>query len=135
MTTKKKILAFVTILVLTTLANFLIHAVLLQGVYQQNANLMRSPQDGQTHAPFLLVGFLFFAVAFVWLYPHTGTGGAWLMQGFRYGVAIWLLAAVSRYFIYYAIQPWPINTVVLQIAYELVMMLVLGEALAFVASR
>jgi hypothetical protein len=135
MTTKKTILAFVTILVLTALANFLIHAVLLHGVYQENANLMRSPQDGQAHAPFLLVGFLFFAVAFVWLYPHAGNGGAWPRHGLRYGVAVWLLASVSRYVIYYAIQPWPINTVVLQIVYEFVMMLVLGEALAFVASR
>jgi hypothetical protein len=135
MSLKKTILAFVTILILTALANFVIHAVLLQGVYQQNANLMRTPQDGQTHAPLLLVGFLFFALAFVWLYPHASTGGAWPMQGFRYGVAIWLLAAVSRYFIYYAIQPWPIHTVLLQIGYEFVMMLVLGEALAFVASR
>lgn len=64
MTMKKKILAFVVVLVLTTLTNFLIHVVLLQGVYQQNANLMRPPQD-QSHAHFLLVGFFFFAVAFV----------------------------------------------------------------------
>jgi len=134
LTMKKKILAFVVILVLTTLTNFLVHAVLLQGVYQQNANLMRPPQD-QSHAPFLLVGFFFFALAFVWLYPNRTTGGQWPIHGLRYGVAVWLLAAVSRYFIYYAIQPWPINTVLLQIAYEFVMMLILGEALAFVASR
>lgn len=135
MTSKKTILAFVVILVLTAVANFLIHAILLQGVYQQSAALMRNPEDGQAHAPFLLVGFFFFAVAFVWLYPRTPAGGAWMVHGLRYGIAVWFIATVSRYSIYYAIQPWPFSTVLLQLAYELVATLLMGEVLAFVASR
>jgi hypothetical protein len=135
MTLKKTILGFVVVLVLSAVTNFLIHAILLQGVYQQSAALMRSPADGQSHAPFLLVGFFFFSVAFVRLYPQTTAGGAWMAQGLRYGVTVWLIATVSRYFIYYAIQPWPFSTVLLQLAYELVAMLLMGEALAFVASR
>lgn len=135
MTFKKSILAFVLIFVLTAAANFLIHAILLQGVYRQSAALMRNPGDGGAHAPFLLVGFFFFAVAFVWLYPRTSAGGAWMMQGLRYGIAFWFVATVSRYFIYYAIQPWPFSTVLLQLAYELVATLLMGEVLAFVASR
>ena len=120
---------------MTAATNFLIHAILLQGVYQQSAGLMRSEADGQAHAPFLLVGFFFFAVAFVWLYPGASVGGAWMMQGLRYGIAVWFIATVSRYFIYYAIQPWPFGTVLLQLAYELVATLLMGEALAFLASR
>jgi hypothetical protein len=135
MTLKKTILAFVVIFVLTAATNFLIHAILLQSAYEQSAGLIRSPEDGQKHMPFLLVAFFFFAVAFVWLYPRTSPGGAWTMQGLRYGIAVWLIATVSRYFIYYAIQPWPFSTVLLQLAYEFVATVLMGEALAFVASR
>lgn len=133
MTLKKTFLAFLMIFVLTAATNFLIHAILLQGVYQQSANLLRGPQDGQAHALFLLIGFFFFAVAFVWLYPRSSSGGGWMMQGLRYGIAVWFMATVSRYLIYYAIQPWPFNTVLLQLGYEFVATLLMAEALAFVA--
>jgi len=133
MTLKKTILAFVLIFVLTTLTNFLIHGILLQGPYQQNANLLRGPEDGQAHALFLLIGFFFFAVAFVWLYPRITAGDGWMMQGLRYGIAVWFIATVSRYLIYYAIQPWPFSTVLLQLGYELMATLLMAEALAFVA--
>jgi hypothetical protein len=135
MTLKKNILAFVLIFVLTTVTNFLIHGLLLQGPYQQSSNLLRGPEDGQAHALFLLIGFLFFSVAFVWLYPRTPAGGAWMMQGLRYGIAVWFIATVSRYLIYYAIQPWPFSTVFLQLGYELVATLLMAEALAFVGRR
>jgi Protein of unknown function (DUF1761) len=135
MTWKRTSLAFVLIFVLTAVTNFLIHGMLLQGVYQQSAGLMREPQDGQSHAPFLLVAFFVFSIAFVWLYPQSTSSGSWMMHGLRYGVAVWLIATVSRYFIYYAIQPWPFSTVLLQLGYELVATLLLGVVLAFVASR
>jgi hypothetical protein len=133
MTLKRTILAFVTVFVLASLANFLIHAILLAGAYQQNPGLLREARDGQAHAPFLLVAFFFFALAFVWMYPQAAAGGSWLGQGVRYGVAVWLIASVSRYFIYYAIQPWPFSTVLLQLLYELGMMLILGGVLALLA--
>jgi hypothetical protein len=135
MSWKKTVVAFALIFVLTAATNFLIHAILLQGVYQQNAGLMRTPQDGAAHAPFLLVAFFFFSVAFVWLYPASKAGVSWVRQGLRYGIAVWLIVTVSRYFIYYAIQPWPFSTVLLQLAYELVATLLMGEVLAFVAKN
>lgn len=133
MTWNRTFVAFVLVFVLTATTNFLIHAILLQGVYQQSAGLMRSPQDGAAHAPFLMVAFFSFSLAFVWLYPPSRAGASWMMQGLRYGVAVWMIVTVSRYFIYYAIQPWPFTTVLLQLASELVATLLLGEVLAFVA--
>jgi hypothetical protein len=135
MSWKKTVVAFVLILILTAVSNFLIHAILLQGVYQRSASLMRSPQDGATHAPFLMVAFFFLSVAFVWLYPTTSTESSWVAQGLRYGVAVWMMVTVSRYFIYYAIQPWPFSTILLQLTFELVATLLLAEVLAFVAKK
>jgi hypothetical protein len=75
MTMKKTVLVFALIFVLTAAANFVIHGILLQGVYQQSSALFRTPADGQAHALFLLVGFFFFAAAFVRLYPRNSAGG------------------------------------------------------------
>ena len=55
------------------------------------------------------------------------------MKGLRYGVALWVIVTISRYLIHYAIQPWPLSSVLLRLAYELVATLLLGEVLDFVA--
>ena len=52
------------------------------------------------------------------------------MQGLRYGVAIWVIATVSYYMIYYAVQPWPATVVAAQIGLELVSTLLLSVVLA-----
>ena len=54
------------------------------------------------------------------------------MDGIRYSLAVWLIATVSRYSIYYAIQPWPSSTVWMQIGYELVLTLILGAVIRFI---
>ena len=51
-------------------------------------------------------------------------------QGLRYGLAVWLVASVSRYLTYFAIQPLPGGIVAMQIGLELVMMLLLGIVIA-----
>src|ERR1700733_12955657 len=103
---KRAALAFVVCLVIYTMANFVIHAVILQPLYQQTPQLLRAPQDGAAHMPFLLIGFVIFTLAFVWIFGRGIEAKGWLGQGLRYGVAIWLIATVSRYLIYFAIQPW-----------------------------
>lgn len=127
---KRIVLAFVVSLVIYTMSNFVIHAVVLQPLYQQTPQLLRSPQDGATHMPFLLVGFVVFTLAFVWIYGRGVEAKGWLGQGLRYGLAIWLIASVSRYLIYYAIQPWSATVVAAQIGLELVATLLVSVALA-----
>ncbi|MEP6642851.1 MAG: hypothetical protein ABJA69_00030 [Acidobacteriaceae bacterium] len=128
---KKFLLAFVTVFVLTAGLNFVVHGVLLKSLYQQSPQLGRAPDDAASYAPFLMVGFFFFTLGFVWIYARGIEAKPWIGQGLRYGLAVWLIAAVSRYFIYYAIQPWPLQVVVVQIAYELGMLLLLGVAVAW----
>ena len=127
---KRGILAYVVCLVLYTLSNFVIHAVLLQPLYQRTPQLSRQPQDAAAHAPFLLLSFVLFTLAFVWIYAQGVEAKGWLGQGIRYGLAIWVIASLSRYLIYYAIQPWPTTVVAAQIGLELVTTLLVSVVLA-----
>jgi hypothetical protein len=129
---KKFLAAFAVVLVLSALLNFVIHGVLLKPWYQQSAQLMRGEADAGAHTMFLMVGFFFFSLGFVWIYARGVEAKPWAGQGIRYGIAVWLIATVSRYSIYYAIQPWPAHVVLLQIGYELAMTLVLGLGVAVV---
>jgi hypothetical protein len=131
-TMKKFLAAFGIVFVLSTLLNFVIHGVLLKPLYQQSSQLMRDELDASSHAMFLMVGFFFFSLGFVWIYAHGIQDKPWVGQGLRYGLAIWLIASVSRYSIYYAIQPWPAHVVLQQIGYELVLTLLLGLGVAVV---
>lgn len=126
MTFRKLVLAFIAVFVLSSVLSFLIHGLLLQGSYHQTPQLIREQQDASAHAPFLLLGFAVFALGFVWIYGKGVENKPWFGQGIRYGLVAWLVATVSRYLIYYAIQPWPAKVVAMQIGLELVMMLMLG---------
>jgi hypothetical protein len=130
MNVKRMAIAFVAVFVFVSLANFVIHGVLLQPHYAQTPQLMRTPADGQAHAPFLMLAFFFFSLAFVWIYVQGVNARPWLGQGIRYGLAVWVLTSVSEYIVYYAIQPWPTHVVCMQIAYELVMNVVAGMLVA-----
>jgi hypothetical protein len=46
-----------------------------------------------------------------------------------------VLLVVSTYLIYYAVQPWPTNVVIKQIAFDSIVMLFLGLAAAGINSE
>lgn len=129
MNMKKFIIAFIAVLVFVSLANFLIHGVLLKPYYAQTS-LMRGEVDGAAHAPFLGLAFLFFSLGFVWIYAQGVNSKPFVGQGIRFGLAVWMITSVAEYIVYYAVQPWPGNIVCMQIGYELVMNLVAGVIVA-----
>ena len=58
--------------------------------------------------PALLVANLCFAIALVWLYAHLELRTMhWVWAGLQFGVAIWLLWALSTFLIDYAGKPIP----------------------------
>lgn len=123
-------LTIIVVFVVLTALSYVIHGVLLQPLYQQSPQMLRAQQDAPSHFPFMLLAFLVFSVAFVWIYSRGLEAKPWLGQGLRYGLAMWLIASVSRYLIYFAVQPWSGSVVALQIGLELIMMLLLGITVA-----
>ena len=127
---KKFLLGSLAVFLVCSTLNFVIHGVLLQSTYQQTPQLLRGEQDAQQHFPFMLLSFLVFSLAFVWIYARGVESRPWIGQGLRYGLAAWLIVSVTRYLTYFAIQPWPGSVVAMQIGLELVMMLLLGILVA-----
>ncbi|HLG42191.1 MAG TPA: DUF1761 family protein [Planctomycetota bacterium] len=114
--------------VLNAVTSFLIHAVLLHGDYAQHPALLRTQEESQAYFPFMLLNFLAFSVAFVWIYAFGVQAKPWLGQGLRFGLLVWLMTSVTTYLTYYAVQPWPGALVAKQIGYELARTLALGVA-------
>ncbi|HET9178718.1 MAG TPA: hypothetical protein VFQ24_10225 [Terriglobia bacterium] len=123
---KRMWLTIIVVFLVFTALSYVIHGVLLQPLYQQSPLMLRTQQDAQSHFPFMLLAFLVFSVAFVWIYSRGLEPKPWLGQGLRYGAAVWLIASVSRYLIYFAVQPWSGSVMALQIGLELIMMLLVG---------
>ena len=127
---KRFALALVVVLILNNIAGFVIHGMLLQADYAQYPNLLRTQEDANAHFQWMLLNFLVFSVAFVWIYANGVEDKPWVGQGLRFGVAVWLLTSVANFLTYYAVQPWGGEVVVKQILYELPRALVLGLAAA-----
>ena len=131
MTWAKFLLASLAVFIASSLFNFAIHGFILQPEYRTYPGLLRDLADGQSHTLYLILSFLIFSPAFVWMYSRGVSSAPWVGQGVRYAIAIWFIATVSRYLTYYAIQPWSAGTVLRQIVYELPMMIVLGLIVAW----
>ena len=127
---KRMGLTIIAVFLVFTALSYVNHGLLLQPLYQQTPQLLRIAEDAQSYFPFMLLAFLLFSIAFVWIYSRGLEAKPWLGQGLRYGLAMWLIASVSRYLIYFAIEPWSGSVVALQIGLELIMMLLLGNTVA-----
>jgi len=130
---KRFVPAFVAVFVLTAIASFVIHGMLLHADYSQYPNLLRTETDANQHAVFLLAAFAVFAFAFVlvwavWVPAYSSP----LRAGLFYGMVMWLVESVNHYFINYAVQPWQGDLVVKQMGYEFVWMAAAGMATALI---
>jgi hypothetical protein len=94
-------------------------------------SLFRSPEDSQPFFPLMVVAHIFLSGAFVWIYSRGVEAKPWLAQGVRFGVAVAFLTVIPTYIIYYVVQPMPGATVVKQIVFDGILMLLLGAVVAF----
>lgn len=132
---KRFLIAWVVVFVLWFLGSFLIHGVLLHDDYAKLANLFRTEADSQQYFVWMLAAHVIMAGAFVWIYSRGVEATPWAGQGVRYGIAIALLAVVPTYLIYYVVQPMPAATVVKQIVFDTILVVVLGLVVAFLYKR
>ena len=93
--------------------------------------LFRSEADAQQHFPFMILAHVLLAGAFTWIYIRGHEAKPWLAQGLRFGFAVALLTVIPTYIIYYVVQPIPGMTVVKQIIFDSIVLLVLGAVAAY----
>jgi hypothetical protein len=126
----KFLIAWLVIFILSMLGGFAVHGQLLADEYLATG-LMRPVEEQQQYFVWMIIAHLVMAAAFVWIYQRGREAKPWLGQGLRFGLAVALLMCVPIYLIYYCVQPMPGMMVLRQIAYDTIMLLVLGGVVAF----
>ena len=133
MNTKRWLLASVAVFVVLAVLDFIIHAVLLQGLYQQTASLWRPMADMQRLMGIFWAGYRVFAAFFVVIYsqgyekdkPRLG-------QGFRFGLYVGAMLSVLHGFGWYVILPIPLALSVSWFVATLVESIAMGVAAGLV---
>jgi hypothetical protein len=128
---KKFIIAWIVLFVAWFLGSFVIHGVLLRADYMQLTSLFRAEGDQQKYFPLMILAHVILSAAFVWIYTRGAEAKPWMAQGLRFGVAVALLTSAPTYMIYFVIQPMPGDVVIRQIAFDAVLMVILGTIVAW----
>ena len=128
---RKFAIAWLVTFVVWMLGSFMVHGLLLHDDYSRLPNLFRPEADAQQYFPLMLLAHVIMSGALVWIYARGAEAKPWLGQGVRYGFVIALLTVVPTDTIYYVVQPMPGATVVKQIVFDGVLLLVLGAVVAF----
>jgi hypothetical protein len=129
---KKFFIAWILLFLVWMAGSFAVHGALLHDDYTRLSNLFRSEADAQRYFPWMIVAHVILSGAFVWIYSRGVEATPWLPQGLRFGLAVALLTIVPTYMIYYVVQPMPGMTVVKQIVFDGILMLILGVVVAFI---
>ena len=128
---KRFFLSWLVLFVTWMAGSYVVHGVLLGPEYAKLTNLFRTPADSQQYFPLMILAHVIMAGALAWIYARGVEPGPWLPQGIRFGVAVALLTAVPWYLIYYVVQPMPGMHVVKQIAFDSILLVILGMVAAF----
>jgi len=118
---KKFVTAVVAAFVLITAFGYLLHGYLLSDAYSHLPNLMRNPDDGMKHMPYIFVGQFITAAALVWIYERGRQDKPWMGQGVRFGIAMAAFGPAARFLIMWAVQQEP---------HQLALHQILGESAA-----
>ena len=126
---KKFLVAWIVLFVLYLAFGMLIHGVILGDDYMATG-LMRPEAEAQNLMHLMILAHVLMAGAFTWIYARGVENKPWLGQGLRFGLAVAVLFT-PIYIIYYVVQPTPGVLAVRQIAYDTILTLILGAAVAF----
>jgi hypothetical protein len=125
-------IAWIVIFIAWMAGSFVVHGVLLHDDYARLPSLFRPEAEAQHYLPLMILAHVILSGALVWIYSRGVEASPWLPQGIRFGLAVALLTVVPTYTIYYVVQPMPGMTVVKQIVFDGILMLILGLVAAFI---
>ncbi len=111
--------------------DFGVHGGWLAGEYRALASLYRPEAEQMQFMPWMLGAHVIMAGAVAWIYARGQTAAPWMGQGARFGIAAGLLTS-APYLTYYSVQPLPMGLVMNQFVGNLVVMVLVGMATAFV---
>jgi hypothetical protein len=130
---KKIVTASIVVFALFLIMDYVLHGILLGGLYAETAALWRPALDQQELLWIIASVDAAIACLFVWLYRKGWEAGkAWLGQGIRFGLAVGLIFSLPMGFSMYAMMPVPFSLGLGWFAGALVEFVVAGIAAAFV---
>jgi hypothetical protein len=129
---KRFLIAWIVVFVVWICGSFVVHGMLLHDDYAALTNLFRTEADSQQRFAWMILAHVIMSGAFAWIYARGVESAPWAGQGLRFGIAVALLTVVPTYLIYYVVQPMPAATVVKQIVFDSILVIVLGLVVAFI---
>jgi len=127
---QKLIVAWIAVFVVWMGGSFLVHGMILHSEYANLPGLMRTEADANARFQWMIAAHAVLSAAFVWIYSRGVEDKPALPQGMRFGLAVALVSNVPIYLIHYVVQPMPGMLVFEQMAYGVVLMVVLGVVAA-----
>jgi hypothetical protein len=127
---KKFFIAWFVLFIIFMAGGILVHGVLLADEYTATG-LMRPEAEQEGFMAWMILAHVLMAGAFTWIYARGVEAKPWIGQGLRFGLALALFSSIPTYLIYYCVQPLPEMLVVRQIAYDTILLLILGAVVAF----
>ena len=128
---KKFFISWLILFVCWMAGSFVVHGALLHADYKALHGLFRPEEDAQVFFPLMVVAHVFLSGALVWIYSRGVEAKPWLAQGLRFAIAVAFHTVIPTYIIYYVVQPMPGATVVKQLIFDGILMLLLGVIVAF----
>lgn len=112
---------------------FVVHGTLLGEHYGQLPTLYRTMEDSQNYFGYMIAGHILIAIGLTWIYRMGHKPDQpWLGQGVRFGLAVAVLSTIPMYLIYHAVQNSPLDLAMMQIAYDVPAVVVMGIIAAFI---
>ena len=111
MNTSRYLIGSIAVFILVMVLEFILHAVILGGIYSDNLQLLRPQSESSAMVPWMTIGFLIlsFGFCFIFLKGYEGKG---IVEGLRYGLYIGVTFAVSTALIHYSVFPYPVSWVI-----------------------
>lgn len=150
MNIKRFCIAVIVVFVLLLITDFIIHGVILSGLYKPytagptqvmfGLSLFMDPSgQGRSykwafHIAIYVAEFIF-AFFFTYIFTRGVEGKPWLTEGFRYGVVIWALAVLSNYLGQYSWSQMPGKILMWWIIFGLIQCVILGWGCAAVYKK
>ncbi len=134
MNVKKWLLSSVIVWIAYFILEWIIHGGILAGLYQQHADLWLSEAQMQSRMWAMILGQLFFAILFCFIYTKgIREGGA--AEGLRYGFWLGLLLCVPVFFIRWSVELSPGILIFFQSLFEFMAIIILGIVLGAIYGK
>ncbi len=126
---KRFILASIVVFVVYEITDWIVHSLILSGVYQRLQSLWRP--DMMDKMWIMYVTAFIFSFLFVYIFTK-GYEGKGVAEGFRYGLYIGLLMNIVGMFNQYAVYPVPLSLTVQWFIYGMIQFIIIGIVTALI---